>query len=171
VVFGAALVAAICGGGINFAFSCSAMAKLGIVNVHSGARKITTHRDIHLGTSNATRLRIKTARKLKSCFKGLSVIDDPDERPFGHAKGHGLFVSCGDPASRRAIVKAFLFGRAPLKTNGPARWGQVREEHSSRRRSLPQCSLHDKQTFELICGQIRRKRCKHLGIHTSGNAR
>lgn len=141
MVFGAALVAAICGGGINFAFSCSPMVKLEIVNVHSGARKITTHRYIHLGTSNATRLRIKTARKLKSCFKGLSVIDDPDERPFGHAKGHGLFVSGGDPASRRAIVKAFLFGHAPLKTNGPARWGQVREEHSSRRRSLPQCSV------------------------------
>jgi hypothetical protein len=107
------LSAAICGGGINFAFSCSAMAKLGIVNVHSGARKITTHRYIHLGTSNATRLRVKTARKLKSCFKGLSVIDDPDERPFGHAKGHGLFVSGGDSASRRAIVKPFFLAVRP----------------------------------------------------------
>jgi rare lipoprotein A len=45
------LCAAICGGGIIFAFSYSAMAKLGTVNVHSGARKIVPH---HLGISNAT---------------------------------------------------------------------------------------------------------------------
>ena len=51
------LCAAICGAAILFAYSSSAMAKLGTVNVHSSARGITAKGYAYFGTSTAARHR------------------------------------------------------------------------------------------------------------------